>query len=173
MDITCPLGLAEGTVYDQDNGVGENYVNGRLAIVVTMTLNRLRDVDDPTYDFTVSLQNTRSGWGTSFSLDNMENGPASGSSGTIVFTGTSDWTYTDGTVGNANLRATLPIDSEHRWVYGTLTMELDNLYWNPSWDNLDNVAWKDGDNINITISGRDTMVFPESSGAYLVGYPEG
>ncbi len=164
-------GDANGFVYDQDQGAGENYTNGKLHLTVKITQGRLRNVDDTIYGFTVSLTNGRSGWNMSFDLDNKTSGPLSGVSGTLVFGGTYTWpaaTEPKGTQANWTARITL--DSQHRWATGSyMIVELDNLYWNPAWTNLDNVAWRDADTISITLAGRDTLSLTGFSGAYLSG----
>ncbi len=116
--------------------------------------------------------------------------PASGASGTIIFTASFDenspgWERylgsspgaKDNDNGNgeavyagATLTARITVDSQHRWATGSsMIIEIDPLVWSGDWTTLDNVAWKDGDTIQITIAGRDTLSLTGFSGAYLSG----
>jgi hypothetical protein len=177
---TIIAGSADGSVYDQDQGAGENYINGRMLVLVKVTQGGLRDIDDPTYGFTVSLSNGRSGWNFAFGQSDSMSAPASGASGTITFQGTinidatgdnqTGWVKYTEPSSTVNWSARISVDSQHRWVAGSsMIFEVDNLVWDSTWTTLDNVAWKEADTINVVIAGRDTLSLTQYSGAYLGG----
>jgi hypothetical protein len=158
---TAPLveGRATGAVYDTIVGAGENYIDGRLALSAEITYGRLRDVTDRAEGFTILLRNGRTGWSVSLDQGVITSEPTAGSPGTVVFEGTSP------AVGGqaADVTVRIPVDSIHRVTAGsTITIDVEITGENAAVE-----FWRDGDTIEIVITGRDALSLTGFDGAYL------
>ena len=158
---TVIAGTADGTVYDYDNGAAvDNYRNGNVALTVTLTSGRLRNIGDTRYGTVIDLANTKTGFHASLSL-----GDETGSWG-----GTIDNTQT---IDSVEITVRIPTDTTGRFLSGS-TMTIIMKPHGADFDNNDvnfrgteTKLWEDAETINVIISGRDTLSLTGYDGAYL------
>jgi len=154
---TIIKGTADATVFDYDNDAAtENFKNGNIVIVVTLTSGRLRNVGDPSYGgTTVTVTDAITGFSAAVSFDNTDDW-----GGTMTKTSTT-------TFGGENFVMKVTMYPSTTGRIGTdspITIQLypegcPNAHENNALERkVENVvAWQDGDPMTISITGRDSL----------------
>ncbi len=172
------LAEANGTIYDYNNAATvENYKNGVVGITVEIQPGSatVRSIADPAYGgTTISVSNPTTGFSASVSLpDNIS---LLGTQITAVNTvPISAW----GSEATDVVKMTVVMfpDNQGRLTAGSLISIIlapygvDDAHDQTVAGNrmTDTAMWNEGDTINITIAGRDSITLVDRDGAYLQG----
>lgn len=142
-------GDIDGTVYDADNTVGEDYTNENVVITIKMTSGYLRDVGDSERGMTVTLSSGFRGWGP-FVAD--VRGQTDYANGYVTKTGV--WDVDANTY--IHWKLWVPVTADGRFE-STAYLYL----WADTDDNVANgyteparLLWDEGDDLGITVASR-------------------
>lgn len=171
---------ANATVTDKDNGPTENFVDGKVAITITMKHDDIDDVLYPTNPMKIMLAGQGKQWNTGY-LNLSDSGKTEANYGETIemdgvldISGMGERLYVKVSVpttsnGDFDMGMSIRVDiwpttDATSTMDGTISPALHDTATTEDW-------WNENDIIDIYISGRgDNLSLTESNGAYL--YPK-